>query len=116
MKNTKINTQQAVISSAIKFTTEADVKAYMQLSPEAVPENDMIFEGVAKFTVGYKSIILFNKDGRRIIAWPREKARGMAVGGSPVILHGPDFQRIGLDDEKPEEQLPEDETSETDAE
>lgn len=91
--------KQAIISTCINFQTEADVTAYRGIDWRALPEGDMEYNEVTKYIVGYKNIILLGANGRKLATFPRRTVRGMAIDGTPVIIHGKDFTRIGVDDE-----------------
>ena len=85
------------ISTAIKFTTQEDVQAYRQISAAALPKDDC--EVVcAAYKVGYQNIVLLNDNGRLIVRYPKAQARGMAVDGKPVVLHGDGFVPIDRSD------------------
>lgn len=86
----------AVVSTSINFQNAADVAAYMQLNPAALPDDDTAYTGVTRYIVGYAHIILFGENGRRMAKLHRRNVRGFAVDGEPVVVHGPDFKRIGI--------------------
>ena len=87
-----------IISTAIKFTNKADVETYTKLSPAALPLDDYELEGVAKYAVGYEHIVLLGASGKTMLRVKRDKVRGLAVDGQPIVIHGDDFKRIDFDD------------------
>ena len=86
------NKMQVIISTAIRFTTEADVAAYKALSFEALPREDVEYNEVTRFIVGYEHIVLFGANGRRLAVLKRDKVRGMAIDDEPVTVNGNDFR------------------------
>lgn len=86
------NKMQVIISTAIRFTTEADVAAYKALSFEALPLEDMEYNEVTRYLVGWEHIVLFGANGRRLAVLRRKAIRGMAINGKPVTITGDDFK------------------------
>ena len=62
MENKKM---QVIISTAIRFTTEADVAAYKALSFEALPLEDMEYNEVTRYLVGWEHVVLFGAKDRK---------------------------------------------------
>lgn len=102
----------AIISTSINFQSAADVAAYMQLDPVALPEDDMAYTEVTRYIVGFESIVLFGVDGRRLAKFRRRNVRGFAVDGEPVVIHGENFKRIGIPEDDPQPTADADENEE----
>lgn len=104
----EVKTMHAIISTSINFRTAEDVKAYQGLDWMALPEDDMEYNEVTRYIVGYKNIILLGQNGRRLYTGKRRNIRGLAIDGSPIVIHGKNFKRIGIDDEATAEAAGED--------
>lgn len=98
MAKAKVQTMQAIISTAINFQTAEDVKAYQGLDWKSLPEDDLEYNEVARYIVGFKNVILLGPNGRRLCTVPRRSVKGLAINGQPVVVHGPDFKRLGIED------------------
>lgn len=98
MAKAKAQTMQAIISTAINFQTAEDVKAYQGLDWKALPEDDREYNEVTRYIVGFKNVILLGLNGRRLCTVPRRSVKGLAIDGQPVIVHGPNFKRLGIKD------------------
>lgn len=94
----EVKTMNAIVSTSIRFSTPESVAAYKALPWHDLPEDDMEYNEVTRYIVGYKNIILLGKDGRRLATFPRRKVLGLAIDGQPIVIHGKDFKRIGIDD------------------
>lgn len=99
MAKAKVQTMQAIISTSINFRSAEDVKAYQGLDWMSLPEDDMEYNEVTRYIVGYKNIILLGLNGRRLYTGLRRNIKGLAIDGQPIVIHGKDFKRIGIDDE-----------------
>lgn len=97
------NKMQVIISTAIHFTNEADVAAYKALSFEALPLDDMEYNEVTRYIVGYEHVVLFGANGRRLAVLKRKAIRGMAINGKPVKVAGDDFRPFNTEDDELEE-------------
>lgn len=91
-------TMNAVGSTSICFSTPESVEAYKAIPWIDLPEDDMEYNEVTRYIVGYKNIILLGLNGRRLATFPRRKVRGLAIDGHPVVIRGEGFKRIGIDD------------------
>ena len=89
---------KAIFSTAINFRNTEDVKAYMGLSPAALPDTDRRFDNVATYKVGFNYIVLLDADGYVIAKVARMALRGFAIDNQPIAVNGPEFKRIGCDD------------------
>lgn len=98
MAKDKFQLRQAIISTAINFQTAEDVKAYQGLDWKALPEDDREYNEVTRYIVGFKNVILLGLNGRRLCTVPRRSVKGLAIDGQPVIVHGPNFKRLGIED------------------
>ncbi len=94
------NKMQVIISTAIRFTTEADVAAYKALSFEALPLEDMEYNEVTRYLVGWEHIVLFGANGRRLAVLKRKAIRGMAINGKPVTITGDEFKPFTFEDDE----------------
>lgn len=115
MAKAKVRTMQAVISTAVKFQTAEDVKAYQGLNWTALPEEDVEYNEVTRYIVGFRNIILLGLNGRRLCTFPRRSAKGFAVDGQPIVIHGPNFKRIGIENEDIAEAAGDDDATATDS-
>ena len=84
-------TMQVIISTGIRFTCEEDVNAYKALSFEALPMDDLEYNEVTRYLIGWKRIVLFGLNGHRLAVLNREQVRGMAVNGRPINVRGEGF-------------------------
>lgn len=91
---------EAILTTTINFNSAEDVSIYKQFSPEALPDGDRRYSGVASFKVGFKHIVLLDEGGYAIAKKPRGLFKGFAVDGEPVVINGPEFKRIGCDGEQ----------------
>ena len=91
---------EAILTTAINFNSAEDVSIYKQFSPEALPDSDRRYNGVAAFKVGFSRIVLLDEGGYAIAKKPRRLFKGFAVDGKPVVINGPEFKRIGCDGEQ----------------
>lgn len=89
---------EAILTTAINFNNAEDVKVYKQFSPEALPDGDRRYSGVAALKVGFRHIVLLDADGYTIAKKPRKIFKSLAIDGEPVIINGPEFKRIGCDE------------------
>ncbi len=89
---------EAILTTAINFNSAEDVSIYKQFSPEALPDSDRRYSGVAAFKVGFSRIVLLDESGYAIAKKPRRFFKGFAVDGEPVVINGPEFKRIGCDE------------------
>lgn len=87
----------AVLSTAINFQNAQDVEAYMTFSAEALPDGDRRYSDVAAYKVGYDNIVLLDTGGYIIAKEARRNYKGLAIDGEPIVINGPDFERIGCD-------------------
>lgn len=94
----EVKTMNAIVSTSIRFSTPESVAAYKGLPWHDLPEDDMEYNEVTRYIVGYKNIVLLGKDGRRLATFPRRKVMGLAIDGQPIVIHGEGFKRIGIDD------------------
>ncbi len=94
----EVKTMNAVVSTSIRFSTPESVAAYKTIPWHDLPEDDMEYNEVTRYIVGYKNIVLLGKDGRRLATFNRRKVRGFAIDGQPIVIHGEGFKRIGIDD------------------
>ncbi len=94
----EVKTMNAVVSTSIRFSTPESVAAYKALPWYDLPEDDMEYNEVTRYIVGYKNIVLLGQDGRRLATFNRRKVRGFAIDGQPIVIHGEGFKRIGIDD------------------
>lgn len=90
---TEAKTMNAIVSTSIRFSTPESVAAYRALPWHDLPEDDMEYNEVTRYIVGYKNIILLGKNGRRLATFPRRSVLGLAIDGQPVVIHGKDFKR-----------------------
>ena len=97
------NKMQVIISTAIRFTNEADVAAYKSLSFEALPLEDMEYNEVTRYLVGWEHIVLFGANGRRLAVLKRKAIRGMAINDKPVTVTGDGFKPFNTEDDELEE-------------
>lgn len=96
MSTTK--TMNVVVSTAIRFSSPESITAYKAIPWYDLPEEDMEYNEVTRYIVGYRNIILLGQNGRRLATFSRRKVRGLAVDGQPIVIHGDDFVRIGVED------------------
>lgn len=94
------NKMQVIISTAIRFNNEADVAAYKALSFEALSLEDLEFNEVTRYIVGYEHIVLFGQNGRRLAVLKRDKVRGMAINDKPVKVNGDGFKPFNTEDDE----------------
>ena len=94
------NKMQVIISTAIRFTNEADVAAYKALTFEALPLDDMEYNEVTRYLVGWEHIVLFGANGRRLAVLKRKAIRGMAINDKPVTITGDDFKPFTTEDDE----------------
>lgn len=94
----------AILTTAINFRTAQDVAIYKQFDPEALPDGDRRYTGVATYKVGYRHIVLLDEGGYVIAKHHRGLYKSLAVDGEPIILHGPAFERVGCDEPDPEKE------------
>lgn len=84
--------KQVILTSAVRFCSIEDVEAYKALSVEALPCNDVEFNEVTRYLVGWEHIVLFGRTGRRLAALKRRDFIGMAIDGKPVLISGDSFK------------------------
>lgn len=84
----------AIISTAIRFSSDATVKAYMQIPVEDRPEKDLQVEGVTGFKLGYDKLVLTNADGSTAGIVNRHSVKGFAFNGTFIAVHGDSFRRM----------------------
>ena len=75
--------KNVIISTAIKFTNEADVEAYRKLTPAALPLDDYELDGVSRYAVGYNNIVLLGATGKTMLRVSRDKLRGRGRQAHP---------------------------------
>lgn len=85
---------RAIISTAINFQNAADVAAYLELSPQALPDGDREYTEVTRYIVGYAHIILLGANGRTLAKVKRQDVKALVIEGEPICIRGDGFQRI----------------------